>query len=260
MTDRMTRAWFLAGPLVMMGATWLAILVVTRSVEVSWGHYLNHAVGGLVGGLVIGRATTGLNRTAQLLAAGAALATIGVYALLFVVRGSYYFSWAPDRSDAPWLIVGLLAAVSVAAAVAGVVIARSWRSPHEVTRPAWVMVSWMMILGALTPFYTTGLFAADLGGLVVIATVVAGGALVQLLIPRRAIWLCGSGALMFALTALQRYASDELAGKELLLSVGVSLGFMWPAAALGARIAWRFSGRDEAAAEAEPELPAARVQ
>jgi hypothetical protein len=261
MTNRMTRAWFLAGPLVMMGATWLAILVMNRSVEVSWSYYLNHASAGLLGGLVVGRATTGRNRTAQVLAAYSMLVTIGVFTALFVVRGSYYFSWAPDRSDTPWLLAGVLAAVSIAAALGGVALARSWRAPHAVTRPDWVMVSSLIIYGALTPIYATGAHTEDVAGLALFGLIMAGGGLVQLLVPRRAIWLCSSGALMFCLIALDRFTRDELTARQSLLATAFAVAFMWPLAALGARIAWRFArpGPDEAP-EDQPEIPAARVQ
>lgn len=251
---RLRMAWLVAGPLLMVGATWIAIYAVTASLDTAHLELINHAVGGLVGGLLLGRAVSLPSRRLLALSACSALAGVGIFTVLFLVQFAW-FSWAPSRSAHPWLLAAALGGIAAAAAAGGAWLAGRGARPETPSAPTWMMVSALVTMGLLV--IVANSIDVEAGGawLLVLATIAVGGAITQLLMPARRIWVAGSGALVFGLFALERYREGLISLQETALQLGGNLVLLVPIAALGARIAWRLSRRTDA-----PDLPAARVQ
>lgn len=251
---KMPPAWFLAGPLLMVGAAWIAIYVITTSMESMHLEVVNHALGGLIGGLVLGRAVTVPLRRLLPFSVYCGLAGIGIFTLLFLVQLAW-FSWAPARSEHPWLMAGALGAVTAATAAGGGWLGSRWARGEAPSAPTWLLVSGLVTMGILVVVLHS--ISVD-AWWAAIGPIAAGGALTQLVIPTRRIWVSGSGALVFSLFALDRYRQGEATLGQTATVVISLVVFVVPIAALGARLAWRLSGRTKAASQ--PELPAARLQ
>jgi hypothetical protein len=153
-------------------------------------------------------------------------------------------------------MVAALGAIAANAAAGGCWVAS--RGAARPSMPTWMLVSGLVMTGLLV--ISSNVFDFEAAYLLIFLVMGLGGAITQLLMPVRQVWVCGSGALVFSLFLLNRYQEGSITAENVASGLFAVVIVMVPVAALGAQLAWRLSGRGNAADAVQPELPSARVQ
>lgn len=240
----MVKRWIVVGALAMAGMKFaLERAVIAGGIRSEWALVgTAFASAFAVGTLMVAHATMRPQR--EPLLAAIAVGAIAVARWLQVLRGDHL----------PWLLA--LALALCAGAVAGGVVGRRFR----IRAPGPGLTLLLAIGVAMGLVVTVRNAQVLLGDLVKndvamyvlgIVLIFGGPALTQSVVPVRRIWLCGLGTLGLLAILVSRANWTTLIG---LSSVGF---IMWPLGALGARIAWRYTG---ARAPTTPELPDARAR
>jgi hypothetical protein len=227
------------------GAAWLAALIWKTS-DVGGMALGPHLVGAALGGFALRRIVG--DRRAIVLAAGGVLAWIGAQLLLIKPP------WWPVETTATYLQLFALAPLCAAAAAAIRV------AEERETRWRWLSVSALLTLGIMgvsvmgsTPMRDPGVLAL----LVLLGGPLFAGALTQYFAPRRWIWTCGGGSLVFGLIILDRVKGDVWRdpGGAFAVLCGIGVGVLLGAG--GAALSWRLLRRSD---PRTPTLPTAQIR
>lgn len=252
--------WAAVGAIAVVGAYWLAqrALIVAR-VGDAWLPYTSLALGAATAGALM-VACAPLRPGREPLVAG--VLAVAAMALLFVGAPHPAFSWAPTRASSPWTAVLTLAALSGTCTVAGAALGR--RLTVATPGPAAIAaLSGLVLTGALVALGhgLAGSTALSLRNAAVVAwpaASLAAGFAAQAVLTERRPGACAAGAFVLVAWAVLERAS--FGGARLLVHGVVVASLSLPVAYLGARLAWRLTGRRAGLADHEPILPAARAR
>jgi hypothetical protein len=249
---RPSKWWLVIGTLAMLGAYWFVLAIVqTTRLGGAWLPYAVHVGGGVVGGAMLASCAPVRPWGAPV---AAAIACVLVMALLFVVAPDPQFGWLPARSRHPWPLVGLLAALTAASAMAGAALVRTRRAALGAVKIAtlsgFVIIGSLVIVSYAVPGSSGGPLVA---WLLLVGVSVAIGALVQVVVQRRCPVACAAGAL--AIVVFQIGASSWSGGDLARAVLGAA--FFAVFVYLGARLGWRWFGRHQPEA---PAVPAAQLR
>ena len=238
----MVKRWIVVGALAMAGLQFaLSALAWKSGLRTNWAALAAPFASAFTAGLLMVAHAT-LRPLREPLVAGVAVAAMGIARWLVGLHGEH-----------PLWMVGI-SGVVVVGAVAGGMVGRQLavRAPG----PGLTLVlAGAVTMGVAVTSSSIRLMLGDslenelLLWLIGVGVIAGASALTQSVVPVRRIWLCGLGTLgLVAVGALRQHLTAEL----VLGAVVVS-----PLGALGARIAWRYTG---ARAPATPDVPDARAR
>lgn len=236
----MSKRWIVVGGIALVGLFPLVYKLLYELLNHSvWAPYpAAPASGFAIGALMVAHATMRPWREPL----GASIVASAIYLMAFLaIKHTFVFSLAPT---ALLLISGTVAGAFAARRVA-------ISAPGQGLA---LVLSCAVMLGVPVSmvFVVKGLGIVDRGGVLVIcalAGVVVAGALVQSVLSVRRIWTIGGGTIVFPLVL--SFARGGLKADDLFIL------FIIPLGALGARIAWRYTG---ARAQATAEVPEAQLR
>ena len=244
-------AWAATALFLVGGATWLVSMIWKTSELELAPSFAPHVVAALISGLTLARVLD-RRRTAITLAAGATFVWLALQLLSMELHDTVP-RWAHPFEGSALAHYALLAAVCIPVAGAAASLRLVGRPDH---RLLWLWISALLVLGIIIvslTLITKDTHVPPAGVILILLGPIVTGALAQVLAPRRMIWTCGGGALIFVLImfdkGFRQGDSDGIAGPLLGMGMFVLLG------ALGARIGWRlFRNKDP---RTTPKLPTA---
>jgi hypothetical protein len=235
---RVSLRWLLAGACTVAGAYWIGLRVLqVAGLDSGIVPYLGPVVGGLAGGAVM-TAHVVLRPRREPLVAG--VLAIAMFAVVFMALPHARFTWIASRSDHPWLVLTLLAALAGATSAGGAAITNRFAQAPACGAGPVLLLGMLLSTGLLV---LAGQAAQGLGApnwlfvVVICASVFAGGYATQALVAEHAPFASGLGVavtvVLFVIAGRDEVAHDRL-GQALVGGLMMAGLGTW-----GAGRAWR---------------------